>query len=54
MSDSSIRSRKDDHIQINLKNDVESGIPTGLSNYHFIHNGLHELDIQSINLSQKF
>ena len=54
MSDSSISSRKDDHIRINLKNDVESGIPTGLSQYQFIHNALPELDLQSINLSQIF
>ncbi|MAT41068.1 MAG: type 2 isopentenyl-diphosphate Delta-isomerase [Anaerolineaceae bacterium] len=54
MSDSSIRSRKDDHIRINLEENVESGIQTGLSQYHFIHNALPELDLQAIDISQTF
>ncbi len=52
MLDSSIRSRKDDHIRINLEHNVESGIKTGLEQFDFIHAALPELNLQSIDSSQ--
>jgi isopentenyl-diphosphate delta-isomerase len=42
--------RKADHILINLKKDVRSGLTTGLERYHFIHQALPELDLDSIDL----
>lgn len=43
--------RKADHIQINLEKDVRSGLTTGLERYHFIHQALPELDLDSVDLS---
>ena len=40
----SISNRKEDHIRINLDQDVRSGLSTGLENYRFIHQALPELD----------
>ncbi len=47
-----IQSRKADHIRINLEEDVRSGITTGLEKYHFSHQALPELDLDSIELNQ--
>jgi isopentenyl-diphosphate Delta-isomerase len=47
-----IRSRKSDHIRINLDEDVQSGLTTGLENYSFIHHALPELDLDSVDLCQ--
>lgn len=47
-----IQSRKADHIRINLEEDVRSGITTGLEKYHFSHQALPELDLDSIDLNQ--
>ncbi|MBW8010093.1 MAG: type 2 isopentenyl-diphosphate Delta-isomerase [Chloroflexi bacterium] len=44
-------SRKSDHIQINLEENVESGITTGLEQYYFNHEALPEIDLESIDLS---
>ena len=46
-------SRKNDHIRINLEEDVRSGLTTGLERYRFIHQALPELVIESIDLSTK-
>jgi isopentenyl-diphosphate delta-isomerase len=46
--------RKDDHIRINLEQDVQSGLSSGLERYHFIHNALPEIDIEKIDLSTTF
>lgn len=43
-----IGSRKADHIRINLEEDVQSGITTGLEKYRFIHQALPELDLEVI------
>lgn len=40
--------RKADHIKINLEQDVRSGLTSGLERYHFIHEGLPELDLETI------
>lgn len=54
MKDSRTISRKSDHIQINLKNDVSSNITTGLEKYHFSHCALPEFDLKSVDLSTEF
>ncbi len=46
----STRSRKADHIRINLNEDVRSGRSTGLEDYHFPHQALPELDLEEIQL----
>lgn len=46
----SISERKEDHIRINLDQDVRSGLSTGLENYRFIHQALPELDLEDIKL----
>jgi isopentenyl-diphosphate delta-isomerase len=47
---SSIRQRKSDHIQINLEQDVRSGLTTGLENYRFRHKALPEMDLDAVKL----
>jgi isopentenyl-diphosphate delta-isomerase len=46
----SISARKEDHIRINLDQDVRSGLSTGLERYRFIHQALPELDLEDIKL----
>ena len=46
-----ISSRKTDHIRINLEEDVQSQISTGLEHYRFTHCALPELDLVDIDLS---
>lgn len=48
----SIESRKDDHIRINLEEDVTSGLSTGLEQYRFVHEALPDLNVDQIDLSQ--
>ena len=43
-----IAARKADHLQINLDQDVQSGLTTGLERYAFIHQALPELDLASV------
>ncbi len=47
-----IESRKSDHIQINLEEDVRSGLTTGLERYRFNHRALPEMDLEEIDLEQ--
>jgi len=47
-----ISARKDDHIRINLEENVQSGISTGLEKYSFEHNALPEIDFEDIDTSQ--
>jgi isopentenyl-diphosphate delta-isomerase len=42
--------RKEDHIHINLTQDVRSGLSTGLESYRFIHQALPELNLDDIRL----
>jgi len=42
-------SRKADHIRINLEEDVESGITTGLERYHFTHEALPDINLNDVN-----
>ncbi len=45
---SSLPSRKADHIRINLDKDVRSGLTNGLENYHFVHKALPEMDLVEV------
>jgi isopentenyl-diphosphate delta-isomerase len=44
-------SRKADHIRINLDEDVQSSIETGLDDYQFIHRALPDLNLDEIDMS---
>ncbi len=52
MTENIIKSRKSDHIRINLENDVTSKTNNGLENYRFIHNALPELELDDVDLTQ--
>jgi isopentenyl-diphosphate Delta-isomerase len=43
-----IEERKADHIKINLEQNVESGLTSGLERYRFIHQALPELNLSEI------
>lgn len=43
-----ISARKDDHIRINLEQDVRSNLTSGLERYRFIHEALPELDLSEV------
>ena len=47
-----ISSRKDDHIRINLEEDVQSGLHNGLEEFRFEHNALPEIDFEEIDPGQ--
>ena len=49
--DTDIKDRKLDHIKINLEKDVRSALTTGLEDYHFVHEALPELDLESVDAS---
>jgi isopentenyl-diphosphate delta-isomerase len=51
--DTPISNRKHDHIRINLEEDVNSGLTTGLEDYRLIHQALPELSLDDIDLSQQ-
>ncbi len=46
--------RKSNHIRINLEEDVQSGLTTGLERISFSHVALPELDLRQIDLSTSF
>ncbi len=46
--------RKSDHIRINLKENVESGLTTGLENYRFIHRAVPEVNLKDVDSSLIF
>jgi isopentenyl-diphosphate delta-isomerase len=46
-----IELRKSDHIRINLEEDVQSGLTTGLERYHFVHQALPEINLEDIDTS---
>jgi isopentenyl-diphosphate delta-isomerase len=43
-----IDQRKAEHIRINLEQDVRSALTTGLERYHFVHEALPELDLETV------
>lgn len=48
-----LKNRKADHIRINLEENVQSTLTTGLEAYRFIHQALPEVDLQAVDLSQE-
>ena len=46
--------RKSDHILINLNEDVQSSLRTGLERYHFTHNAIPEIDLSEIDIQTTF
>jgi len=52
-TNSTLPSRKTDHIRINLDEDVRSGLTNGLENYHFVHRALPEIDLADVDESIK-
>lgn len=53
MTEELISSRKNDHIRINLEEDVKSSLSNGLEMYRFVHNALPEINFTEIDLSQR-
>jgi isopentenyl-diphosphate delta-isomerase len=54
MPDSShLSNRKGDHIRINLEEDVQSSISTGLEAYYFLHSALPEINLEDVDISTK-
>ena len=47
-------SRKADHIRINLQQDVQSGLASGFSRIHLLHQALPELDLRQVTTSTTF
>ncbi len=45
-----ISARKSDHIQINLEQDVNSELTTGLEKFHFLNEALPEINLEDIDL----
>ncbi len=48
-----ISARKSDHIRINLDEDVQSGLTTGLEHYRFEHQALPDLDLDRVDMQQE-
>ena len=48
------KSRKQDHIEINLKKDVQSTLETGFDHYYFYHNPLPEINLQDVTTECSF
>ncbi len=46
--------RKDDHIRINLDEDVRSQLTTGLERYRFVHRAVPELNLAEVSLDTSF
>jgi isopentenyl-diphosphate delta-isomerase len=46
--------RKAAHIKINLEEDVQSGLTTGLEHLHFTHQALPEIDLTDVDVSTAF
>lgn len=48
----SIKQRKDDHIRINLEEDVAfPSMTTGLERFRFVHQALPEIDLENVNIA---
>lgn len=48
-----IGSRKSDHIRINLEQDVQSSLSSGLEHFQFIHHALPEINLKDVDTSVK-
>ena len=53
MTEELIESRKNDHIRINIEENVRSTVSNSLEKYRFVHNALPEIDLSAIDLSQQ-
>lgn len=51
---SQTNNRKQDHININLTKEVASSLSAGFDEYHFDHNPMPEIDLDSISLESNF
>lgn len=52
---SMLEQRKSEHLRINLEKDVSfPHLTTGLEHYHFLHNALPDLSLDSVDLTQTF
>ncbi|MDF1519596.1 MAG: type 2 isopentenyl-diphosphate Delta-isomerase [Brevefilum sp.] len=51
--DTNISKRKDDHIRINLEEDVNSSLSTGLEKFQIIHQALPEISLSDVDMSQE-
>ena len=49
-----LSSRKSDHIRINLEEDTQSILTTGLEYYRFIHRAIPELNLDDVDTSLEF
>ncbi len=49
-----ISQRKSDHIRINLREDVQSAVTTGLEKYRFEHQALPECNLEDVNTQTTF
>ncbi len=49
-----IQTRKSEHLSINYKKDVQSGLRNGLEKYHFVHQALPEIDLAEIDTRSTF
>jgi isopentenyl-diphosphate delta-isomerase len=47
-----LKSRKTDHIRINLEEDVSSGLTTGLERWSFVHQALPEINLEDVHTDQ--
>lgn len=50
--DTQITARKEDHLRVNLEEDVASGVASGLEAYRLIHQALPELALDEVELGQ--
>lgn len=48
-----ITKRKDEHLRINLEQDVRSGLTSGLEKYRFVHQALPELALERVDTTVK-
>src|ERR1700722_16363419 len=47
-------SRKDDHLRININEDVAAkGVDAGFDDYRFVHRALPEIDLQNVDLATR-
>jgi len=51
MMDAHTASRKDDHLRINLENEVKSSLTNGFEAYRFLHQALPEIDLEEVDTS---
>ncbi|HSB65323.1 MAG TPA: type 2 isopentenyl-diphosphate Delta-isomerase [Anaerolineales bacterium] len=48
-----ISNRKTEHLRINLEENVQSGLTSGLECYHFVHHALPEINLTDVDVSVK-